>query len=729
MLREASLREANSVTGILASYNLYFIISYNKMIIFVGIIVICFLVYILWQRFKMQCTPIREGEEVATAITFGGGGTRSIAFYSASISSALRTANKKSKSGRIHLNDFMNKYDVIGCNSGGSWFMSLMVYSEQFYGMIDRVGGGDDIFGDCDNLTPINTSLFDSCSDIEGGRACMYGEKFNCCCNHGYKPNTSKKRCVKCSDSGQFTLTQYLMNCISNSRDLVDLYKDGGGGSLDEDIPEVLEEMAQEILGVSIYNILKVAAGRLTYNDIIRYIIFNSVDDIGSGSKIDSSPNGFTNVVSWSTSMMNNAYTTNANDGYTVEYNLKERDYDDYGISTPVRVMYDFSKNEGGDSLFHNNKKYTVLYKSEKFNVSGVIGDRPISPEKTDVRDLCTSSSSAAAFFASPRALDDVLKIVLPLIEYREDRFLCMLGVPTVRCSTSSVLSSRYSVFGPTLVDSSLYCDENDNELCTNWKPETDDIKSEYKKSVPVRMSDGFYGGDDTGIASSLSELQRKRPNVKRIKLVSFLNNGYSNPEFLNDSSLSKGFYKHFGVTSMCIPEFGDTNNKVNASVPGVPFLEMYTGNNQLFESEGCARQRRIFNGRYDDPEKWENSHNCDPITQFCSASVDVIAWNGLTTVKNSTFGIKPGYVVDLFVVNMRVGFWGAPSFPSPIDYDMDPGSTRFVNNLGDHSLRISKIMENLPSKVYDVVFGDTPYCPADLEERDGTPVNYYKNN
>ena len=690
------------------------------------IVVVIVAIFALRRYWRLTCTPIKPTEEVSKGFTCGGGGTRSISFYSAAMASVLRRANQFSGR-RVHLSDFLNDYVVMNGNSGGSWFISLMVYSKQFYEMLDSAGTGRSIFGDCENFESLDRSKLSICTALEGTGRCMYGEGFNCCCGHGYKPSQNKQICVKCQDPGYFTLTKYLNNCITNTEKLFEVYRDGT--VKDYELSEQLTFVVQNMLGLELYSILKLLGGDLGWQDLVRYVIFNSVDDIGTESSINSSPNGFTNIVSWSSSILNNAFTTTNRDSFSAEYDIVERMYEDYGVATPIRVMYDLGTNSGPDRLFFGGGDYNVRYTSNEFMLTRRFGNLPISP-LSNVRDICTGSGSAIAGFGSPKLVEEFAEYIRPFIGKFEqiDNFLCLFNPSPTRCGNVALLSKQFSVFGPLLLqegdNSKIQCDEDEHGLCNRWVPEKEP-KEEYEKYAPLRISDGFYGSDDTGIVAGLAEIQHKKPNVKRIKLVSFINYGWSNTDITDD--ISKRFYKHFGVNSKCLADPNDAPNKVNIGMPGVTFLDLYVSNNKIFESEGCFRETVIFNGRYDDPKKWANDQNCNPITQSCSASVDIFAWNALKTVENKTFNIKPGYVVDLFVVNMRVSFHGAPAFPSPLDLGIPEGSNNFVNVLGDHSHRISKVMEHLPRSVYDVVFGDVPYCPGDFKNKKNKSDNYFK--
>ena len=686
------------------------------------IVIIAILAFRRYRR--LRCTPIEPTEEVSKGFTFTGGGTRSISFYSAAMASVLRRANQNAGK-RVHLSDFLNDYTVLAGNSGGTWFISLMVYSKQYYDMLDAAGAGRSIFGDCDNFESLDRSPFSVCTALEGTTRCMYGEGFNCCCTHGYKPSENKETCVKCQDPGYFTLTKYITNCHAKAFELFEVYMNKTVNEYQ--LSESVTFLMKNLLGLDTYSVLKLLGGDFAFTDIVSYGIFNAIDDISPQTLINSSPNGFKNILSWSVSVLNNGFTTTNRDSMSVEYDIVDRRYEKHGVGTPIRVMYDFGTNSGPDKLFFGGEDYNIKYNSNEFTTTRPIGNLPISPLAT-LRDICTASGSAAAGFASPKLVDDIVDYIRPYVGIFEkvDDFVCLLNPSPARCGNVALLSNQFSVFGPILLqeggNSKLHCDEDEYGLCTRWVPEKDP-EEEYKEYVPVRLADGFYNGDDTGIANGLSEIQRKKPNVKRIKLVSFTNYGIPGPT----DDIAKRLYKHFGRDTKCKVDPEDTPTKTNYGVPGLAFMNLHSADVQVFDSEGCVRETVIFNGRYDDPEIWAYEQNCNPITKDCSVSVEISAWNALTTVENKIFGVKPGYVVDLFVVNMRVNVLGAPVYPTPSFINIPDGSTDFVNVLGNHSHRISKVMENIPRNVFEVVFGDVPYCPRDFKNKKNKSVNYFK--
>lgn len=692
-------------------------------------IVVIIAIFIARRQYRLQCDPITNMEETTKVFSFGGGGSRSVAFYSAAMGAVIHRENKD-RSVRLHLNEYLNKFHVLGGNSGGSWFNSLMVYSPKFYNMLDGCGEGRDLFGDCYSLKSLDRFVT-SCGSIEGATGCMHGEAFRCCCHAGYKPSNDSNFCIKCQDPGYFTLSKYLKESVTNAEYLFQKYKENSVDRIDEEYNnEVLTFLLQDVLGISAYSFLKLAGGDFTYNDIVKYAIFKSVGDITPQTTIDSSPNGFTNIVSWATTIINNAYTTTATDNIVIEYDIKERNPRRYGMGTPIRASYDLGNGSGPDKLFHTKEEMTVRYKSRPFNEEILIGSSPISGS-ISVTDLATSSGSAVAIAASPYGVDEYVDYIRPFLGKYEkiDDIICLFNPDPARCGITSRLVSQFAVFSPILKQeggkSIVHCDENEDDLCTQWKPDEDqEIKQSYVEQIPVRLGDGYYGGDDTGIASSLAEAQLKRPDQKRIKVVSFLNFGLSDAT-LGDE-LTDSFNKHFGVGGDCVPDAGDTKNMVDVGTPGVPFIPLKTPSAKIFESEGCLRKRAIFTGRYDDPDKWEDKQNCNPITRFCSTGVDIYAWNALSTVDNPIIGVKAGYTVDLFVVNFRVGFWTTSVFPLPTDFFKDAEQSIFVNTLTYHAQRVNKIIDVLPSNVYDVVFGDESYCPSDFKEKGYPSTNYF---
>ena len=125
------------------------------------IIIIVFILYLIYLIVsRPSYSPIVEKlcfdeseETVATGIAFGGGGTRSVTLYSAALAGVLLKHNEGLEE-KMDLNTFINRYKVVGANSGGSWFTTMMIYSPMFYDMINSAGKSErDMFGGCKVLS------------------------------------------------------------------------------------------------------------------------------------------------------------------------------------------------------------------------------------------------------------------------------------------------------------------------------------------------------------------------------------------------------------------------------------------------------------------------------------------------------------------------------------------------------------------------------------------------
>jgi hypothetical protein len=460
----------------------------------------------------------------------------------------------------------------------------------------------------------------------------------------------------------------------------------------------------------------------------VNAVIFDAIGDIHHGKTLESENNGFTNRIAWVTGLLNQAFVTRGdNNNVGLRYQIETRDPDKYGIATPLRTVWDLGTKEDL-SMLHSerytiNVNYQTDYGLDEF-VNNLYTKMTVKGTKS-VRMCGVASGSAVAALASPSGIRDIIRQIKPSIAVGDllDDPLCQLINSGDECDIAYIISRIYNDFSPILKsDGIIHCDVTDDNLCTKWGTDDTIDKKKIIEDAPIHLADGFYTGDDSGVINMIYELQQKFPNINKIKAVAFVNYGFSNPVFPDSASI--GITSLFGRGTGCRYNFQQTDDKVNIGVPGANFIDMYTPQAKIFDEDHCDRYKRIFSGVYDTDSRWTYIRNCNPITTFCTALIQIDAWSGVPTIDNKEFNIKAGKYVDLFVVNFRVGVFGAPLFVLPTDLGSEE-STTFNNVLNDHSEHIYNIMRKLPKNVYDVVFGDSKYCPGDFTHQT-TSTNYY---
>ena len=290
-------------------------------------------------------------------------------------------------------------------------------------------------------------------------------------------------------------------------------------------------------------------------------------------------------------------------------------------------------------------------------------------------------------------------------------------------CDIPYIISSTYKNFSPIIKkNGEIHCKDVVGK-CGKWA-ENETIDEELiTDDAPIHLADGLYIGDDSGIVNMVYELQDKFPKVKHIKAVAFENNGSSNNPTLPDM-LTIAIGALFGKGTACSTNTQQTKDSVNIGLPGVSMIDMHAPQCKIFDGNHCSKSRRIFNGVYDNTDIWSDDRNCNPFTTLCTAQVHIDVWSGVPTVDNNQFGVKAGYSVDLFVINVRVGTMGAPIFVLPTDLQNEDVSD-FTAILNGHSEHVNKIMRSIPQDIYDVVFGDAEYCPDDFPVQSSW-TNYY---
>jgi hypothetical protein len=210
------------------------------------IIIIVFILYLIYLIVsRPSYSPIVEKpcfdeseETVATGIAFGGGGTRSVTLYSAALAGVLLKHNEGLEE-KMDLNTFINRYKVVGANSGGSWFTTMMIYSPMFYDMINSAGKSErDMFGGCRSIKPV-LYLSPYCSR-ENMSDCGYGDTMKCCCDPGYKSNGDGE-CEMCDDGTHLTMFRLAERMVNETKALYDIH-------FENDITLTNSEFAEKFL-------------------------------------------------------------------------------------------------------------------------------------------------------------------------------------------------------------------------------------------------------------------------------------------------------------------------------------------------------------------------------------------------------------------------------------------------------------------------------------------------
>jgi len=491
---------------------------------------------------------------------------------------------------------------------------------------------------------------------------------------------------------------------------------------------DTVQVILNSFINLDVVSSYKVLTGKVPWTDIVNAVIFDAIGDLPHGTTLEGENNGFKNRIAWSTGILNQAFVTRGDNNTTgLRYKIESRNPDKYGIATPLRTAWDLETKEDLSVLHSDRYTINVNYQTND-GLDEFVNNLHAKTSMKGTRSvrLCgAASGSAAAALASPSGIRDIIRQIRPSLAARDlfDDPLCQLINSGDECDASFLISSIYNNFSPILKsDGAIQCDVNEDDLCVKWGTDETIDKKKITDDAPIHLADGFYTGDDSGVVNMIYELQQKFPNATKIKAVSFVNYGFSNPVFPDSASI--GITSLFGKGSGCQPNSQQTDDKVNIGLPGANFIDLYAPQVKIFDGDHCGRYKRIFSGVYDTDSRWTYLRNCNPVTTFCTALIQIDCWSGVPTVENREFGIKAGQYVDLFVINFRVGVFGAPLFVLPTDLGSDE-STDFNNILNDHSEHIYNIIKKLPQNVYDVVFGDETYCPSDFTHQT-TSTNYY---
>lgn len=620
-------------------------------------------------------TPIRPAprKQTAKAITFGGGGFRSVVNFSAVMTGVLEVGNKTKD---IHLNEMLNSFDVVSCVSGGTIFFHYLSHSKRYYDMIDKSARGEQaLFGDCDNLPVAKYGLcleeeMDNCTGV-----------FNtlCCCKDGYRAVSSG--CEKCQEKPYMTLNKWI-------------------GSYSKVFAEALNESSEKyenwLVNLILSNLNEdqylayiLLTGNDDFDSIFKSIIMHTIDDFDRNMKLGSNVNGLTSTVTINSTILSQGYLGDT------KYSIGNGDV----MSYPVNMVYkaDGNGDEFLDRRFFKDKELEMI----TYSLNGE--DITVElPSRVNVHDMtvgqgCQWSGSAFGVVSSNIFLEQLLSD-LYIDPYDYD----ILGVICDKpgCDIPEYLSHKYRIFSPV-----TYIPSGSEYPIPQYGSEIlDHSKTEYEQKMPLKMGDGAFNTDVEGVTEAIYELQQKFDSDTHLKVVSFCKT--------DDEGIGPDILSLFGKAMDCntnLEKVGDVDTAILGSI------NLRKSNLQVFDSGGCEYNKTLFEMTHSpETDYFSPEFKCN-MFDMCEPRFKVIAWSGLTTTENRIRGIKAGYKVDLILVATYV--------PSLLDKIAAlPGDQIWKMNQSLYSIAANRLSRssyeaarNMPEKVYDVVFGDADYFPSDF--------------
>ena len=127
-------------------YIIYIMIS-NKKIIIITFLIILIIIYrhlffsvkinntLEYLQTKVCTNNVKKIKQNNKILCFAGGGLRALTVHTGVIKGIIK---KLQKNNNKNLHNFLSDYKIISGSSGGSWFVSLMIYSVKYFKLLDN---------------------------------------------------------------------------------------------------------------------------------------------------------------------------------------------------------------------------------------------------------------------------------------------------------------------------------------------------------------------------------------------------------------------------------------------------------------------------------------------------------------------------------------------------------------------------------------------------------------
>jgi hypothetical protein len=554
------------------------------------------------------------------SISFSGGGIRVMSHCTGVITGFLEPIN-----GRVirkSIIDFLRKFDIVSGNSGGSWFMSLMMYSPDFLNMLDagRIN---------------NTSRKKIITPIRRLYGYVMSKLPNCICRF-WKPTRNTH--VRCSADSDNSYDGYLRRMYTNNniKPITD------NVFINWLFDQTFMRHIINFFGTFIYYV------GMSWNSVVKELIFNS--SVASGDVVfkhnmsETAHDEIKNHCVWATVIMKDASLTETlsmaiDNGDTGMCIPSFFDFNHASGRSEMKIYEgDIKPDLGGEkhiyASYHN--QHTQIQENDIKELLEIHTSKSLQ-----VSDVSSISGAAMAILAS----ENVLKQTLA--QTPEDppdtyfaRILC--DINTVKgWLTNGLISMLTNIFEemaiPVALDSltgfkilgGVYeggCDVgNDNgvNVVTTDECLIDD--------EVIRFGDGVYA-DNSSIAYALKTFQKKNKKPVIFHHVNVMS-------LTHDDSIDD--YSQVNKTTEITNLFSYGNDNQDCIDNGVLGFELSIKKPSIFR-EPMNRRKSMVGENVDGLDLWWG--------KIGKVSLNIRFFQ-TTTRDNHSFGILPDWETHLFVI------------------------------------------------------------------------------
>ena len=618
-------------------------------------------------------------QAVTKVIAFSGGGTRAFA-TSTGLMHGIGRRLISTDNGT--LKEFVEDHSILSGVSGGSWFMSLMIYSKSFWDML-CTGNIQTEPSQCLSQPIPGSQDWSTYCTFSQANKCD-GNK--CCCAWGYKYNGSLydgtnflPKCELCDPlpvtAGSITFQEYVTRMMSviSSETLTDSFS----SKLIRYLPTSL---GLNLILPTAYHYSK------RWNEIIKQIVFDTVGDINN-TKVSENPNNFSNHCLWGAVIMQESVLTGDTRYFIGDKKrttcIGDTTFQNCGNCFPITYDYDLAVNSSTMTLYGGNipAKIPITYINNitKQSIESSIHDLIYKNTSSNslIRDLGASSGGFGAVVTQYEILRQALKdswgTIYSIFGYTFDWVLNSISKTFAEKAPPIILSSNEIKFLEKIEDLSL---------------------NSYAAESYIRTGDGGYY-DGAGITNGIRGWQNDG-GTGRCKIISSMcmQKWPTFQDFATNSKTVPEVYQLFGCvgnqTSDRTCKLPVPKTRFPSESFKIPFLT-----EPIFRMEDFSSARCLWWGRC----TGNKSYSCSESGSNCVVEIAIMYYRTVT-IQNDVSGIKAGTNVDLFVLNIN---------SVKADIFIMPGVNDLKANLGfvETAQNLSDLIQKIPLDLFELVFLD----------------------
>lgn len=613
-------------------------------------------------------------------MTFSGGGFRAMAVHTGIINGIRNNLN-------ISLNDLYKTFDILGGNSGGSWFLTLSVYSKNFHRIVDSTSDLleiDNYPRECKGNPVPGSKSWNTCGLLDPDlSSCGSSE---CCCPGGFKwqqdgflgrMGLGTDYCRKCAAPSAIPLSilEYFQNAALSAGNLQRKKEN----SITRALIDILPGKEDDRIRPFLYFL------ETPWQQVVQEMVLAPAGD--ANVSISANPNNLQNHLVWAGVMLRDSVITHrADPGFTkISYGVRDpncgsdvstrgnlvKSTQQCGVGLPITMDWDLKSGRSLVPLWNgkSSQPWDIQYYKDDDPINSQVPlsallRSPINSSYT-TEDVCAVSGAAVAAVATNASVEDAARNI------SGSSFYPSTIVGNVAAGISSLLDNcaipvKLASNGPPT-------------FFTNGEV-PNSLQPPYITPPIVRLGDGGYY-DNQAVANSIAVWQKKG-GTGVCKVVAI------NAEAGADAALSSGS-KHFTSPNIWslfgCSSAGQCNGEViQNAAPSSIHSKFDLKSPIIFKAAEINSGGMVW---------WIKRLNCQVALNYYKC----------TTVQNDDLGIQAGTTVHLSVID---AFCPLPTFTDPAE---GSSTVQAAINYADVTKTMSDLIQSIPSPLLLQFLYDKP--------------------